>query len=133
MNKKLIIGGGAVALIAIMAACGAATGDATSSSATTNQGSAATSPAAGSKPTSAASSISEGVYEVGVDIKAGKYKTAGLEEDSPICYWARLKNDSGEMNAILANDAVPGPTTVTIKKTDKYFKTNGCKPWQKVG
>jgi hypothetical protein len=38
--------------------------------------------------------VGDGVWEVGVDVAAGKYKTAGT--DSYGCYYARLKNNDGD-------------------------------------
>jgi hypothetical protein len=75
------------------------------------------------------STITEGTYEVGVDIQPGKYKTKGDE----LCYWARLKNLDGSLNSIITNHLGEGAQTVTIKKSDKGFETNGCGEWTKVG
>ncbi|MEV4399980.1 hypothetical protein [Nonomuraea sp. NPDC049607] len=72
----------------------------------------------------------DGQYLVGEDIKPGTYKTAGA--DGTNCYWARLKNASGEFDAIIANDNVQGQTRVTLKKGE-YFETNGCQDWKQVG
>ncbi|MGW3148342.1 hypothetical protein ACWDG1_27465 [Streptomyces sp. NPDC001177] len=76
----------------------------------------------------------EGQYLVGEDIQAGTYRTSGPEKDSiiPNCYWARLKNASGEFDAIIANDNIQGQGRVTVNKGE-YFKTSGCQDWQKVG
>lgn len=90
-------------------------------------------PAAPSTP--AVNGITSGTYEVGVDIEPGKYKTAGPADTRywPMCYWARLKDTSGEMGSIIANDNIRGQTTVTIKPGDGAFETTGCQPWVKVG
>ncbi|MET7904791.1 hypothetical protein ABZS86_26355 [Streptomyces sp. NPDC005355] len=76
----------------------------------------------------------EGQYLVGEDIQAGTYRTTGADKDSviPNCYWARLKNASGEFDAIIANDNIQGQGRVTVNKGE-YFKTSGCQDWQKVG
>lgn len=66
--------------------------------------------------------ISDGTYEVGVDIRPGKYKSAGGES----CYWARIADDEGE---IIDNALGKGPKVVTIKKGDYAFETSGCKDW----
>ncbi|RZT27400.1 hypothetical protein EV649_1160 [Kribbella sp. VKM Ac-2569] len=79
-------------------------------------------------PEAAATFEGDGTYEVGVDIKPGKYKSTGGEG----CYWARLKNLDGDLDAILANNLSDGPQTVTIKKTDKGFETSNCAAWRKV-
>ncbi|MEU4149476.1 hypothetical protein [Streptomyces sp. NPDC026659] len=76
----------------------------------------------------------EGQYLVGEDIQEGTYRTGGPEKDSiiPNCYWARLKNASGEFDAIIANDNLQGQGRVTLNKWE-YFKTSGCQDWKKVG
>lgn len=77
-----------------------------------------------------ADGLGPGTYVVGKDIKPGTYKTAGPADPSiPNCYWARLKDTSGDFQSILANNNTQGPTTVTIKSTDGAFETAGCKSW----
>lgn len=44
------------------------------------------------------------------------------------CCWARLRNFTGE-NDILANDNVSGRAIVSIRSSDKGFKTAGCGAW----
>ncbi|MCX5317227.1 hypothetical protein [Streptomyces sp. NBC_00154] len=46
--------------------------------------------------------------------------------------WARLKNASGELGAIIANDNITGQARVTARK-GVYFETKGCLKWEKVG
>lgn len=76
----------------------------------------------------------DGQYLVGDDIQAGTYKTSGPEDDAFGfgCYWARLKNASGELGAIIANDNITGQARVTVHKGE-YFETKGCQKWGKVG
>jgi hypothetical protein len=78
--------------------------------------------------------IGEGVYEVGADMPAGKYKTAGaIPSDAiPSCYYARLKHNDGAFGDIIANDSSTGQLVVTVK-VGEYFKTSGCQGWRKVG
>lgn len=71
----------------------------------------------------------DGTYEVGPDIKPGKYVTKKVGELG--CYWARLKSTDGDFASIIANGNTNGQTTVTIKKTDKAFQTQGCGTWTK--
>ncbi|WP_328951351.1 hypothetical protein OG778_30365 [Streptomyces sp. NBC_00184] len=79
-----------------------------------------------------ATSISgEGEYLVGEDIKAGTYKSAGPSGDFG-CYWARLKDASGEFDAIIANNNLSGPGRVTLNKGE-YFQTTMCQEWTRVG
>lgn len=73
----------------------------------------------------------DGEYLVGEDIAAGTYKTAG-GDGSFGCYWARLKDASGEFDAIIANNNLDGPGRVTLNKGE-YFQTKRCQEWKKAG
>lgn len=72
----------------------------------------------------------DGTFRVPQKVKPGTYRTAGA--DGFNCYWARLRNLSGELEGVLANGNVTGPTTVTVRRTDKGFETKGCHTWRKV-
>ncbi|WP_280881320.1 hypothetical protein [Streptomyces pseudovenezuelae] len=72
----------------------------------------------------------DGEFQVGADIKPGTYRTTGNSDG--MCYWERAKDAKGEMDSILANDNVSGASYVTVKTTDKIFKSNGCKDWEAV-
>ncbi|MFD7876160.1 hypothetical protein ACFV5G_18995 [Streptomyces sp. NPDC059766] len=72
----------------------------------------------------------DGEFRVGPDIKPGTYRTTGNADG--MCYWERAKDASGEMDSILANDNVTGTSYVTVKATDKLFKSTGCKDWEAV-
>ncbi|MBL1082119.1 hypothetical protein JK359_09005 [Streptomyces actinomycinicus] len=72
----------------------------------------------------------DGEYQVGSDVKPGTYRTSGNTDD--MCYWERAKDASGEMDSLLANDNVTGTSYVTVKPTDKVFKSSGCKDWEAV-
>ena len=71
--------------------------------------------------------VREGTWEVGTDIKAGKYKTPGAEDGViEFCSWSVQKGDdyvdfgsSGESDA---------QGLVTLKN-GQVFETNGCQPW----
>jgi hypothetical protein len=73
--------------------------------------------------------IGDGIHEVNVDIKPGKYKTSGGD----FCYWARLRDLDGSLNSIAANHVGAGLQTVIVKKTDKAFESRACGTWTKVG
>lgn len=68
----------------------------------------------------------DGQHRVGTDIRAGTYRAP---DASSGCYWARLKNFTGELDAIIANENASGPTLVTIEPSDGGFDTNGCGEW----
>lgn len=71
--------------------------------------------------------MKEGVYQVGVDIPAGRYKTTGAPPglvDS--CYWARMRDDTGDFDSLIANDIVNGPGSVTVKEGEFVKLSGGC-------
>jgi len=72
----------------------------------------------------------DGDFRVGSDIKPGTYRTTGNSDG--MCYWERAKDAKGETDSIIANDNVSGTSYVTVKATDKIFKSNGCKDWEAV-
>lgn len=73
----------------------------------------------------------EGMYMVGVDIAPGTYRATSDGSG----YWARLKNASGELGGIIANDNVLSSTStiVEISPGDAFFETNGFGQWKKAG
>ena len=72
----------------------------------------------------AKSEFGDGVYEVGVDIIAGTYKTAG----TPSCYWEKAPLTG---TSIIDNDLPGGPSTVAIEE-GILFKSQGCGTWSRV-
>ncbi|WP_051732390.1 hypothetical protein [Kitasatospora phosalacinea] len=73
-----------------------------------------------------------GTFLVGDDVEPGTYKTAG-PGSLGMCYWERAKDSSGDFESIITNETLTGQGVVTIKKTDKVFKTQGCQEWVKTG
>ncbi len=67
----------------------------------------------------------DGTHRVGRDIPARTYRAT--PDDS--CYWARLRNFSGAINGIIANENTSGPALVTIKPSDKGFESSRCGTW----
>ena len=91
-------------------------------------------PAPASTPTAAevpgpSASFGDGVHLVGADIQPGTYKAANPGGG---CYWARLKDTSGEFSSIIANDFTNNQTMVTISKSDAAFESTRCGDWVKV-
>lgn len=72
------------------------------------------------------SEINDGTWAVGVNIKPGTYRVSGASD----CYWARLRDFTGSLHSIIANDNVNGRAVVTISKSDKGFKTSNCGTWK---
>lgn len=86
-------------------------------------------------PTGPLTSFGDGTYPVGTgagDVAPGFYRSTGTTEGMP-CYWARSKDSTGNVDAIIADGYPSGPTTVTIKTSDTAFIASGCAPWHKVG
>lgn len=84
-------------------------------------------------PAGPAKSAAEGVYEVGTDLAAGRFKTTGPDPSDmiPSCYWERSRNDSGEFNSIIANDNISGPGSLTLK-SGEFVKFSGSCTWTKA-
>lgn len=79
-------------------------------------------PAAASGPLT---SFDDGTYEVGTgngQVAPGKYRSAG----SSMCYYARLKNNDGELGDIIDNNLGSGQKLLNVKKTDGYVEVRGC-------
>lgn len=87
------------------------------------------------KPTTkpgAATTFGDGTWEVGKDIAPGTYKTT-VPADSSNCYWEREKSLDGSFDSVITNDNVNagGHASVTIRSTDKGFKSDGCGTWRR--
>jgi hypothetical protein len=65
---------------------------------------------------------------VGLDIAPGTYRS----RSGSSCYWARLRNFSGELGGIIANGNPRGPTVVTISSTDRGFDSSRCGTWSRL-
>lgn len=70
---------------------------------------------------------SDGVYEVGVDIAAGRYKTPGTAQT---CYWRRSPIDNS--SKILENHLGDGAAIATVK-VGEQFETKRCGVWTRSG
>ena len=139
-TKKAALIAVATVLGGLTLACSGASG--TSAGGTTkDQPIAAASSAAGgsikpaAQPTTDPNAISgDGTFAVPSQVKPGTYRTV-VPNDSLDCYYERLKDASGSFDAIIANNnGSPGSQQIVeIKATDKFFKTEGCGTWTKVG
>jgi hypothetical protein len=87
--------------------------------------------AAPAQPAGPQTSFSDGTYTVPDEIAPGTYSADGSKGTLGSCYWAREKDTSGDMGAIIANGNAAGPVTVTIKASDKAFETSGGCTWTK--
>ena len=79
-----------------------------------------------------ATTVSDGTYQVGTDMTPGRYKTAGPDGSGALdmCYVSRNKDDSGEFDAIIANQIVEGPGSVTVNDGEFAEFSGGC-TWTK--
>jgi hypothetical protein len=76
--------------------------------------------------------IEDGVWTVGTDIPAGKYRvTANLGADDT-CYWAITKTGSNGSD-IIANDLPQGGRPQVTLKKGQDFATERCGIWSKIG
>lgn len=74
--------------------------------------------------------IGEGVWEVGSDVKAGKYKLLVSPDPDANCYWEITRDDAGQ--DIVSNDLpTGGHPQVTLKK-GQFFHTQDCGAWTLV-
>lgn len=62
--------------------------------------------------------IGPGIYLVGRDIQPGTYKGEAGTDITESCYWARLSNVAGELDAVLANDNATGQFYVQVSQSD---------------
>ena len=86
-----------------------------------------TQPTAPTSPVAAnaATSFGDGLYQVGVAIQPGQYRTDG----TGTCYWAKLS--TGDTNKVIVNSYSGGAQSVTIDSP--YFESEACGTWTKVG
>ncbi|GGM04859.1 hypothetical protein GCM10010129_55520 [Streptomyces fumigatiscleroticus] len=139
MKGKLALGAvvGIVVIGAVSANSGSDDGDGGSGSGDKASSASAQQQSKGAKDTDAAAGEKkaaafegDGDFQVGTDVKPGTYRTTGNSDG--MCYWERAKDASGEMDSITANDNVSGTSYVTVKATDKIFKSSGCNDWEAV-
>lgn len=67
--------------------------------------------------------INSGTHMVGVDIQPGIYKGFAGEGLFSSCYWERLKDLTGGLDSILANDNSVGQYYIEVRSSDYALKT----------
>lgn len=124
---------GAVAYVTDPNASAGSTRETTDTSAPGTSTSEPPAPAAANPP-GPARTMDGGVYQVGVDVRAGRYKTPGppADDSNGWCYWARHADDSGAIESIIANGNTEGPGSVTVRRGEFVEVTGGC-TWTRVG
>lgn len=80
-------------------------------------------------PLAPATEFADGLFEVGVDVLPGTYRTEGPDGTNPTgCYWNHLApNGDVEDNRMLE-----GPGAVTVEAGDRV-DSDGCHPWRHQG
>jgi hypothetical protein len=73
-------------------------------------------------PTRDPNLISAGTYLVGDEIQPGLYRGVAGQGFGGSCYWARLKDLSGGLESILANDNAEGQFYVQVADSDKALE-----------
>lgn len=77
-----------------------------------------------------ATTITDGIYTVGLDIQPGTYRVTTKVDPANNCFWGIYKSGSNGSD-IVRNDIVSGGfPTVTLSK-GQDFKTKGCGTWSK--
>ena len=81
------------------------------------------------QPKVAADTINDGTHNVGVDVKAGKYKTSVPEGE--FCYWERSRGEDDISDSTTSYKEGPARLSVTLKKGES-FETEDCGTWKRV-
>ena len=82
------------------------------------------------EPTGPRTRFADGIWTVGEDFKAGRYKTT-VPADVFSCHWERMRDAKGTSTSTIEEGlGKPGTrVTVTIRATDKLFKSELCGTW----
>lgn len=80
-------------------------------------------------PAPAPNTIEEGTWTVGVDVKAGTYRT--VDPVAGGCYWEITKAGTNGADIVENDNPTGGRPTVTLKKGQE-FKNQGCGIFKKV-
>jgi hypothetical protein len=78
-----------------------------------------------SRVTADRTAFGDGMYLVGTDVVPGSYVSSGTGS----CSWARLSGFDGTPDEVIASEVLTGPRLVTIRGTDKGFRSSGCGGW----
>jgi hypothetical protein len=73
-----------------------------------------------------------GIYEVGVDINPGRWRTDGPALPGDFCYYAILNSLDGSIDAIDDNNNIEGPGIFEIGP-GKFLEVSGSCVWRRDG
>lgn len=68
----------------------------------------------------------DGTYSVPGDLAPGTYRTRA---PATSCHWYRLSGLSGQPSDVIVDQASAGYQIITVKSSDKGFKSTGCGTW----
>jgi hypothetical protein len=71
----------------------------------------------------------DGVYQVGVSIATGLWRSIPNPEQDGYFYWARRKYDG----ILLENHYAPGGSDILVRPTDYEVEFDGCGVWVYMG
>jgi hypothetical protein len=81
------------------------------------------------RSTESRDAFGDGKFKVGNDIVAGTYRV----EATSGCYWARLKDFTGEPRAVIeSGNGIGGPLVVTLGGRHGGVESHGCGDWHKA-
>ena len=81
-------------------------------------------------PPAIADTIEDGLWEVGVDVQIGQYKTLKAIESGSTCYWQI--SPVGKPDTIIDNAIVTGGRPIVTIKKGQTFESQGCGVWGKT-
>ena len=64
-----------------------------------------------------------GTYIIGRDIRPGRYQGEAGSDFLESCYWSRLRDVTGDMDSVIANDNSTGSYLVQVLASDFAFYT----------
>lgn len=80
-------------------------------------------------PPGPVSEFADGLFEVGVDVLPGTYRTDGPNgSNAGGCYWSR----TGPRGDVLDNGVLNKPGTLAVQKGER-IDSAGCLPWRRTG
>lgn len=81
-------------------------------------------------PAGPRTTFADGIWAVGKELKAGRYTTK-VPADVFSCHWERMRDAGGTSQSTIEEGlSKPGArVTVTIRSTDKLFKSELCGTW----
>lgn len=65
----------------------------------------------------------DGTHRVGSQLSPGQYRITPVGAG---CTWSQLADSSGSASAILTEDAITRPTTVTVRSDAAFVQLTGC-------